>query len=57
MKQKFKENNRDSIKDIWGERTPHYKNWKVRVDKQVIEEPDEWIQSACVLCATSVTQN
>jgi anaerobic selenocysteine-containing dehydrogenase len=51
MKNKFKENTRNSIKDIWGERTPHYEDWQVRVDKQVIEEPDEWIQSACILCS------
>ena len=39
------------IDDIWGERTPYYKDWPVRHDEYVIEEPDEWIQSACVLCS------
>lgn len=42
---------RDSIKDIWGERTPYHQQWQVRVDQRIIEEPDEWIQSACVLCS------
>ena len=42
---------RDSIKDIWGERTPYYGQWPVRVDEQKEEEPDRWVQSACVLCS------
>jgi ferredoxin-nitrate reductase len=42
---------RDSIKDVWGKRTPYHQHWAVRVDKQVTEEPDRWIQSACVLCS------
>ena len=46
------ENIRNSIEDIWGYRTPYYENWLERVDKQTIEEPDEWIQSACILCST-----
>jgi ferredoxin-nitrate reductase len=45
------QNSRDSIKDVWGKRTPYHQHWMVRVDKQVTEEPDEWIQSACVLCS------
>ncbi|QMU30614.1 molybdopterin oxidoreductase family protein [Adhaeribacter radiodurans] len=44
---------RDSIEDIWGERTPYYHTqWPVRVDEQISEEPDHWVQSACVLCST-----
>ncbi|MGI2905224.1 molybdopterin oxidoreductase family protein [Tolypothrix sp. VBCCA 56010] len=42
---------RDSIADIWGERTPYIDNWSVRVDERTLEEPDSWIQSACVLCS------
>jgi anaerobic selenocysteine-containing dehydrogenase len=42
---------RDSIKDIWGERTPYYGNWPVRIDERKEEEPDHWVQSACVLCS------
>src|ERR1700712_2858635 len=42
---------RDSIKDIWGPRSPYKETWPVRVDQQTIEEPDRWIQSACVLCS------
>jgi len=42
---------RDSIKDIWGERTPYYGNWPVRVDANMEAEPERWVQSACVLCS------
>ncbi|MFL5809049.1 MAG: molybdopterin oxidoreductase family protein [Flavisolibacter sp.] len=42
---------RDSIKDIWGERTPHSGKWPARVDELTDEEPDHWVQSACVLCS------
>lgn len=41
---------RDSIKDIWGERTPYKHEWPTRVDIRQIEEVDNWVQSACVLC-------
>jgi ferredoxin-nitrate reductase len=41
---------RDSIEDIWGERTPYKHEWPTRVDERVMEEPDKWVQSACVLC-------
>lgn len=43
---------RDSIKDIWGERTPFEGEWPERIDLQTTEEPDHWVQSACVLCST-----
>lgn len=42
---------RDSIIDIWGERTPYRGEWPVRVDQCTSEEPDSWVQSACVLCS------
>jgi ferredoxin-nitrate reductase len=42
---------RDSIKDIWGERTPHYSKWPSRIDERLDEQPDHWVQSACVLCS------
>ena len=42
---------RDSITDIWGDRTPYSGEWSERVDKQTIAEPDEWVQSACLLCS------
>ncbi len=44
---------RDSITDIWGERTP-YKGegtWPVRVDERTLADPERWVQSACVLCS------
>jgi ferredoxin-nitrate reductase len=44
---------RDSIEDIWGPRTPYYNTqWPERFDIRVSEEPDHWVQSACVLCST-----
>src|SRR3954470_19399459 len=42
---------RDSINDIWGERTPYVENWPVRVDERTEEEVDRWVQSACALCS------
>ncbi|MDZ8053382.1 MAG: molybdopterin oxidoreductase family protein [Aulosira sp. ZfuVER01] len=42
---------RDSIADIWGDRTPYYGEWPVRVDEHIIDEPDQWVQSACILCS------
>ena len=44
---------RDSIADIWGPRTPYHGEgeWPVRVDERTTEEPERWVQSACVLCS------
>jgi ferredoxin-nitrate reductase len=43
---------RDSIADVWGERTPHLHNmWSARADERTLEEPERWVQSACVLCS------
>src|SRR3954471_15413897 len=44
---------RDSIADVWGERTPYHGEgaWPVRVDERVETEPDRWVQSCCVLCS------
>jgi hypothetical protein len=42
---------RNSIEDIWGPRTPYVHEWPVRVDESRDEEPDKWVQSACVLCS------
>lgn len=42
---------RDSIADIWGTRTPYHGDWPTRVDEQTSEEPDRWVQSACVMCS------
>ena len=42
---------RDSIRDVWGHRMPTVNGmWPARVDERVIEEPDRWIQGACLLC-------
>ncbi len=43
---------RDSITDIWGPRTPQSgSHWPVRVDQNVDEEPDRWVQACCFLCS------
>jgi len=44
---------RDSIADIWGERSPYEgeDRWPVRVDQRTLDEPQRWVQSACVLCS------
>lgn len=39
------------IQDIWGERTPYESSWPARVDQRTVAEPEQWIQSACVLCS------
>jgi ferredoxin-nitrate reductase len=44
---------RNSIQDIWGPRTPFRSRgqWPERVDCRITEEPDRWVQSACLLCS------
>jgi anaerobic selenocysteine-containing dehydrogenase len=42
---------RDSIADIWGQRSPYYGEWRVRVDERILEEPEKWVQSTCLLCS------
>ncbi len=42
---------RDSVEDIWGARTPYAGAWPARVDERVVEEPDRWVPSTCVLCS------
>ena len=46
------DSSRDSISDVWGPRTPHAGQWPQRSDIRVVEQPDHWIQSCCVLCST-----
>lgn len=43
---------RDSIQDVWGPRTPYHgeKQWPIRVDENLTEQPERWVQSCCVLC-------
>ena len=43
---------RESISDIWGPRTPQAGTWPARGDERTLEEPERWVQSACVLCST-----
>ena len=43
---------RDSITDVWGGRTPTIQGqWPVRVDQRSEQDPQHWVQSACVLCS------
>jgi len=43
---------RDAIEDIYGPRRPTVDgHWPERVDERVTEQPDRWVQSACVLCS------
>src|SRR6186713_3082267 len=42
---------RNSVEDVWGLRTPYEGLWPSRVDQRVSAEPDQWVQSACVLCS------
>lgn len=42
---------RDSIADIWGERKPYIHEWVTRADHNLTDEPEKWVQSACVLCS------
>jgi anaerobic selenocysteine-containing dehydrogenase len=43
---------RDSIADIWGPRTPHADaRWPARVDQNLDEVPDRWVQASCCLCS------
>src|SRR4051812_45714428 len=44
---------RNSVQDVWGDRAPFVgaEQWPERVDHRVTEEPDRWVQSACVLCS------
>jgi ferredoxin-nitrate reductase len=46
-----KHQSRDSIEDIWGPRTPYRHVWPTRVDEATDEQPEKWVQSACVLCS------
>lgn len=44
---------RDSIAEIWGERTPYSgeHQWPERVDERTTDSPEQWVQSCCVLCS------
>ena len=46
---------RDSIRDTWGPRTPFQGEgqWPIRLDQRTVDEPDRWVQSACVLCSNA----
>ena len=43
----------ERTKDVWGKRTPFPASgeWPVRADEFVLEQPERWVASACVLCS------
>ena len=43
----------ERTRDLWRERAAFATGaeWPVRVDEYVVEEPERWVQSACVLCS------
>ena len=47
---------RDSITDIWGARTPYTDHWPIRVDERTVEEPERWVQSACISTSTPASR-
>lgn len=48
---------RDSVRDIWGQRTPYLGEWPQRVDEVTVEEPEHWVQSCCVLCSNGCAKD
>jgi ferredoxin-nitrate reductase len=44
---------RDSIRDVYGPRTPYVgeHQWPERVDVRQLDTPTRWVQSCCVLCS------
>lgn len=42
---------RDAVEDLWGPRTGYKGRWPVRIDEHYEEEPEKWVQSACVMCS------
>ncbi len=42
---------RDSVRDVWGERTRYAGDWPVRVDRRTVAEPERWVPSCCPLCS------
>src|ERR1043165_894445 len=53
LKKHSVQQSRNSIQDVWGTRDPFrgMGQWPERTDYQVSEEPERWVQSACVLCS------
>lgn len=41
----------ERVHDPWGPRSPYLGDWPVRVDVHTVDDPDHWVQSACVLCS------
>ena len=42
---------RDSIADIWGERTPYTGEWPARQDLHTTDDPERWVPGVCALCS------
>src|SRR5262245_55535328 len=45
---------RDSVADVWGPNAPFHGEgcWPERIDEHTVDQPERWVQSACVLCST-----
>src|ERR1051325_11380851 len=43
----------DRIENVWGPRTPYAGEgqWPERTDERLLDTPDHWVQSCCVLCS------
>src|SRR5947208_2110138 len=43
----------ERVAEVWGRPTPFASGgeWPTRVDEYLTEEPERWVQSACVLCS------
>jgi hypothetical protein len=37
------------VEDVWGERKSYKHVWPDRVDQFTIDDPEKWVQSACVM--------
>lgn len=42
---------RNAVEDVWGSRQGYKDTWPTRVDVHYDEEPERWVQSACVMCS------
>jgi hypothetical protein len=42
----------DSIRKVRGPRAGYYGEWPTRIDEHVTADPQDWVQSVCVLGST-----
>jgi ferredoxin-nitrate reductase len=51
MADRHEQTTRDSIRDVWGPRTPYHGSWPKRADERTTARADRWVGSVCVLCS------